>query len=236
MRSYILAVLMAGALLSLTAGCNRSNKSDDDAVKVKGETDASGKTAAMQGRLSGFFYTALVPKLQGCWNKVQGTGEIEFKFTYSKQGNNWAWQQQEVTHSTLPKGQESVALECMQSAASGTSFPLADNETSAALKTFEIHWSWPVPFPADTTELGRMISTGGGGRNPECPKTCADCVYNAGTHLTSCQPSCSGYVTCTPDGTGTGCRMTGGVCSSGWSGPWSGESYIARTEKLSVPR
>jgi WD40 repeat protein len=46
----------------------------------------------------------------------------------------------------------------------------------------------------------------------------------------------SGGITSVAVTASTGCRMTGGVCSSGWSGPWSGESYIARTEKLSVPR
>lgn len=214
----------------LIAGCNR-HKAEETPLPVTSTAGESAQTKAEQARISGAFYRSVVPKLKDCWGKLQGKGEIEFKLTYRRAGDKWEWQQADVVRSSIATDQPPIALSCLRDAGSGSSFPLESDEAIPALREFSIYWAWPVPFPTDTSELARMIDTGGGG-NPECPKTCFNCEGTPGVPgSTKCVASCSGYETCQEDGTGSGCKMTpvgGGRCASGWSGGWEGPKFIAR--------
>src|SRR5689334_16526366 len=113
----------------------------------------------------------------------------------------------------------------MEKSGTGTAFAIQAHEAEASMRSFVIHWAWPVPFPQNPSEMALMIDSGNGGKG-ECPKSCFDCQGTPGVPgTTKCVASCSGYETCQEDGTGNGCQMTpigGGKCASGWSGSWVG--------------
>jgi hypothetical protein len=221
-------IIAAAVLALLTGACRRETAPGDDTVRLQPTKDDSAKrTAAAQNRIAGAFHTSIVPKLKPCWDRVKGKGEVQFKYTYRRQGNNWVWQGQELDGTSLEKGQEAAALQCMQDAASDSKFPLEPEEVARDSKELVIHWGWPVPLPADTAQLARMIVDPGG--PGECPKLCKDCAYNPVTHKSFCASACSGYTGCVEDGTGTGCRMTRPECVTGWSGSWLG-GVIAREQ------
>ena len=191
---------------------------------------------AQRTRINGFFYAALVPKLKTCWGKISGKGEIEFKLTYRKAGQNWEWQQAEL-ESKAPQAQAATALACMQDSARGSSFPTTPDE--ARSEQFGIHWAWPVPFPDDTSELARMIDTGGGGEGPA--KKCFDCQSNppGSPRTAQCVSTSTGYSTCRNDPDGKGCSMCclDPKCASGWSGgAWGGGIFIASAKQPRGPR
>jgi hypothetical protein len=230
MRSLALILGVLGILLT---GCNR-HKSDEFKLPVHSEADVSANTKVQQSRIAGAFYDALVPKLKDCWSRVEGKGEVEFKLTYQKNGDKWEWQRAEVAKSDLSDKAKTAALDCMQSASRGSGFPANNNEALVPQKQFVIQWGWPVPFPENTSELAQMISTGPGGGNPECPKTCFDCLGTPGVPgTTKCVSTCSGYQTCVEDGSGDGCRLTpiGGQCATGWSGGWNGGFIAANRDR-----
>ncbi len=210
-------------LMLFSWACHKAPK-NDDSVHVKPTSNLAEATTAAQNRVAEAFYDALLPKLKTCWGRLQGTGEVEFRFTYHREGNNWIWQKQEFARSSLDKRLEAIATQCMQAAATGSSFPVLPEEAARDGKEFLIQWGWPVPLPKDPSQMAMMISTGPGGG--ECRKICKDCSEDQVTHRSSCTSSCSGYSGCVEDGTGTGCRMTLPECASGWSGSWSG-IYIA---------
>jgi hypothetical protein len=216
-RSMMVAVAVLTPLAC--ARYTETSPKDDTAHLQPTKDDSAERTAAAQNRIAGAFYSSLVPKLKTCWDDVKGQGEIRFKYTYRREGNNWLWQGQELDGSSLDKGQDAAALACMQDAARGSTFPLEPEEATRASKELVVYWGWPVPLPPDTTQLARMIDTGGGG---ECRKSCKDCAWSPVTHKSSCISACSGFSGCVGDGTGTGCRMTRPECKSGWSGPWVG--------------
>lgn len=108
------------------------------------------RTIATQKRLNRYFHAEVVPKLTTCWNRVEGVGMITFDFTYTKDAKGrWAFQKLSVSGPTLRKGQEAVALTCMQDSVRATSFPVEGID--GAEDNFVVHWSWPVPLPADAS-------------------------------------------------------------------------------------
>lgn len=221
-------VLAAAVLALLASGCERESTSSDNTVQSQPtKDDSEERTKAALNRVAGAFYSSFVPKLKACWGSVKGTGMVLFQYTYRREENNWVFQKIDAEGSSLEKGQETVAMNCMQDAVRGSTFPIELQEVSRGSKEMVIHWGWPVPLPTDTTQLARMVTTGGGG-GKECKPNCHDCVYDQGTHKSFCKMTCSGYSGCVEDGSGTGCRMTLPYCSSGWSGSWTGSGIIAR--------
>ena len=222
--SFVLAAVL---LAFLAHGCDKEIASSDNTVQSQPtKYDSVERTRAALNRVAGAFYSSFVPKLKACWYRVKGTGMVQFQYTYRREENYWVFQKIDAEGSSLEKPQETVAMNCMQEAVGGSTFPIEPLEVSRGSKEMVIHWGWPVPLPADTTQLARMISTGGGGK--ECSAVCHDCVYDPGTHKSTCALSCSGYSACEEDGTGTGCQMKLPVCKSGWSGSWTGSGIIAR--------
>jgi hypothetical protein len=112
------AILIAGLIL-LTSGCSRGVKEDELRVSEPEVTASVDKEVA-----------TVVPKLQSCWSRLQGKGEIGFKYTYRRSGTNWVWNRQEVENSTLAKDQEPIALQCMAEAVRDTSFPMEAAEAA----------------------------------------------------------------------------------------------------------
>lgn len=232
----IVKMLVIGLLVLGVPACNRSKEAG---LHVQGAEAVSSvdKDTHSQNRINGFFYAALVPKLQSCWSQIQGKGQITFFYTYKRDNTNWVWGGEEVESSTLPKEQAAAAQKCMQEAAAGSSFPMEAAEALRKSDTFHLHWTWPVPFPSDVRIMALMISTGGGGGSGECTKSCVDCSCNTGPGPSkcSCTTSCSGYTgPCTEDSDGTGCRMFFPRCSTGRIGFFGGGLVIARN-KLDEP-
>ena len=175
------------------------------------EPSAFDRTIATQKRLNRYFHTAVVPKLRTCWNRVQGAGTIAIEFAYTRAGSGWVPEKLGVHRSTLPRGQEAVALQCMQDSVHGTSFPVEQGD--GAETKFAVTWSFPVPWPADASAQASAMFKGKGGTGGGCdglggPATCHTC---AGQPVT-CKLVCVGYKTFTKKS--WGCEE-GGKCASG---------------------
>jgi hypothetical protein len=150
---------------------------------------------------------------------VQGNGDVTFEFNYSKSGGNWTWQHLGVANSSLPRGQEAVALRCMQNSVRGTSFATeGDEETKTS---FVLKWTFPVPFPANATELTNTMfaarANNGLGGTGGCDGrgTQASC-YTCDASTPECIKVCVGYSTCSKTyGNGTATCGAQGKCASG---------------------
>jgi hypothetical protein len=217
------AILTATLMLS-TWSCSRAPRADEIHVTGPEAATSVDRDVAAQNRINGFMYVAVVPKLQACWRRLQGKGDIVFKYTYHRSGTNWVWNKHEVESSTLQKDQEPVALQCMGEAARDTSFPMEAAEAMRKGDDLVIHWEWPVPFPSDVTTLGRMIGTGD-------RETCllllcvtCDCPFIPGSGvICTCKSSCSGYTRpCTEEANKKGCTMKLPECISGLMGGFRG--------------
>ena len=173
-------------------------------------------TVATQKAINRYFHSAVMPKLKPCWGRVQGKGTVVVKYLYADNGKGgWSFQSIAGSRSDLPKGQEKAAVDCMQQAARGTSFP---KEKTDKGKSYLIGWAWPVPLPPDADQqVARMLGSNGGegggcdGRGAE-----ALCLTCAGR---DCPWVCVGYNECTQQATKPGgfdsiCTV-GGQCASG---------------------
>jgi hypothetical protein len=127
---------------------------------TKEQRDADERTVATQTRINHYFHGDVIPKLQSCWSKLRGEGMIAIEHTYRKAGNTWVADKLATNSSTLPKGQEVMALKCMTDSVRGTSFPAQEDEGSA--KSFVLKWNWPVPLPANADEVRAMVKNNGG--------------------------------------------------------------------------
>jgi len=170
------------------------------------------RTVATQDRINRYFHRDVIPRLRDCWKGVQGAGEIEMKFTYTRAGSGWTWERLERSSSTLPGGQDAVAVRCMQDAVRGTSFPVAEGDTggSVARNKFVVNWNWPVPLPANSAEFAAKKS--GGGKTGGCDGggTAAKC-YTCDDDY-QCIKVCVGFANCTTGSDGCGASDK---CASG---------------------
>ncbi len=237
----VTAILITVALTMLYADSRTQNanrqagrvpRPDSKAV----QQIAREKTITTQQRLNRYFHGDVVPKLKNCWSRVQGRGTIALKYTYTKGSGKWMFDKLEVSQSTLPSGQDAVALRCMLDAVRSTSFPVEQGE--GAQNNFVLNWSWPVPFPANANELTSAMfaarSAGGGGTGGGCDGRGASAkCYNCGADAASCPKVCVGYDRCSinheKDG-GVNCSASG-ACASGGPFGVTGLGYIARTER-----
>ena len=178
------------------------------------QPSAFDRTIATQKRLNRYFHTAVVPKLRACWNRVQGAGTVAIEFTYARAGSGWVPERLGVHRSTLPRGQEAVALQCMQDSVRATSFPVEQGE--GAQSKFVLTWSFPVPWPADASARASAMFSAAGGTGGGCdgegaPATCHTCVLTRG--VASCKTVCVGHNICGK--TTWGCDEGGAKCASG---------------------
>lgn len=176
------------------------------------------ESVATQKRINRYFHTVVVPNLKTCWDRVQGKGTIEMQYLYENDAKGgWAFKMLKGGKSTLPKGQDEIAMACMQQAVTATSFPReADTGDS-----YFIDWNWPVPMPPDASQqVERMLVSGGGEGGGGCDGhgASARCVTCSGSPLT-CAYVCVGSTTCqvqaTHPGGFTGICTEGGKCASG---------------------
>lgn len=175
-------------------------------------------TMTTQQRLNRYFHNDVIPKLKSCWSSIQGKGTIEFAHNYSKGADGkFTPAGIAVSRSGLPRGQEAVALRCMQEATRGTSFPAESSDTT----TYMLNWNWPVPFPANANQLtttmfaARVSNTGGSGGGGGCDGsgTAAKC-YTCANNSPTCEKVCVGYKDCKISYPGASCTASG-KCASG---------------------
>lgn len=214
------AILIATLMLS-TWSCSRAPVSNEIHVTESEAATSVNRDVAAQNRINSFMYVAVVPKLQTCWSRLQGKGEIVFEYTYHRSGTSWVWNKHEVESSTLHKDQEPLAMQCMSEAAHETSFPMEAAEASGKGEDLVIHWEWPVPFPADVTALGRMVGSSLG-----YPCKCVECdcpfVPDSGT-ICACKNVCYGNKPpCTLDPDKKGCTFSRSMCLGGIMGGFRG--------------
>ena len=223
-------VALVGTLILMVCACGKTEKPSGELhVHEANATGSVDKNTAAQNRINSFFYAALVPKLQSCWGRVQGKGEVGFKYTFRREGTNWRWQQQEIEDTTIPQPQAQIAQQCMQEAARESSFPMEAAEAERKATEMVIHWTWPVPLPSSPAVMAMMISTGTGSGSV-CKCQSCSCTFTPGVG-TSCQcaKSCFGFSSCVLDADKKGCSLSGSSCLSGQM-LFSGSSYIALKE------
>lgn len=207
-------VFLLLAVLIATQSCKQNQTRQ---VNVQQPPESEGvpsisceKAIATQDRINRYFHKAVVPKAKACWRQVKGQGSVSVEFIYKKAGSKWAAE----AMTTLPAGQDAIALKCLQEAVPGTSFPVEQDDGSA--EEFFINWTWPVPLPKDANEAAqRMSSSGGEGGPAKCgdpegpPPQCKDCFHYSPIlgipGVSFCADACVGYRTCTP--TESGCNV-----------------------------
>jgi hypothetical protein len=149
------------------------------------------RTVSAQRRFNRFFEKDVTPKLKDCWARIKGKGTVEIKYTYRRDANGkLASDQLAVSSSTLPPGQEAVALRCMEDSLRGTNFPSDSNQS-----TYTLYWNWSVPLPANFPQAATQISAGAGVGGGGCdgkgaPARCWMCAVGG------CRPACFGGESC----------------------------------------
>lgn len=222
-RSFTVMVLgiLGAAILFYDRGQAQRPGNQNSAVagrQTATERVALEKTVPAQQRINRYFHGDVVPKLRNCWSGVQGKGKVELKYTYANSSGRWVLSKVESGPSTLPRGQEAVALKCMQDATRGTSFPMDSGERSQS--TFEVNWTWPVPFPVNADKLtstmfsARMNNGGTGSGGCDGAGTAAKC-YTCSKDGHACEKVCVGYKTCAVSYPGALCGAQGSCASGG---------------------
>jgi hypothetical protein len=176
------------------------------------------KTVSTQRRFNRYFQKDVTPKLKECWSRIKGQGSVEIRYSYRKDATGkWIADRLAVASSTLPRGQELVALQCMQDSVRGTNLP---SESSQGTYTLYWHWSVPLPssFPQAATEISATgFGTGGGCDGQGAPPHCWKCAPGG------CRPSCFDVEACRvilPN-----CRIVGD-CGTGAIYGVAGETVI----------
>ena len=215
MQAHRTLVFMAGLLLSITSPLALSQQAkvttSSDAemtASTRPAVEAFERVLGAQNRVNRYFHSDVVPKLTGCWSTLKSRGGVTVHVTYRREANRWQAPNARAIRSTLAKGEDAVALNCLQSALRGTSFPTKDTDAEAT--QFQITWGLPVPWPKDAADVIARISTGGGGGKdcggPEGPApACWDCAYIPFIGVSYCARSCAGYTNCAP--TAQGCNV-----------------------------
>ena len=193
----VFGILMALTLLSCTS---RKSGQSDEAQAQEFE-----RVIATQDRANRYLQKEVVPKLTSCWSHLQGTGTIAMQIGYRRDGDHWAPAKSDIRTSTLPTGQEELALRCLQEAIRNTAFEVEKSDGEA--REFLVNWTFPVPWPKDIKEVAlRMsINPGGGGGcgGPEAPApACFDCGFIPFIGFSYCKKTCAGYSNCTAQSNG----------------------------------
>jgi hypothetical protein len=179
------------------------------------------RVVTTQQRINRYFHSDVIPKLSPCWSSLRGNGTIGMKYTFTKSAGRWIFKEVETEQSTLPSGQDAIALKCMRVAVGSTSFPVDREESTQT--NFVVRWNWPVPLPTNSSQLAtRMFSArannGGGGGGCDGRGTAAKCfACKASNQDLKCEEVCVGYSSCSitvQSGGGKTCsRET--ACASG---------------------
>lgn len=221
-------IAVAVVAIGLLEGCAANRRLSESSFK---------ETATLQAHVNGYFHAQVIPRLTGCWERLDGQGTVQLLHRYAKdRGGDWAPQKVEVRNSTMGAEVSRAAAECMEQAVRGTTLPKKGIAT--AERDLFLYWTWPVPFPPEAERSPSLLylGVGGGsgsggsgcdgrGAGAQC-KNCVD-VENNPKKTLECATVCVGYETC-KEGTGSGgvvnqCIL-GGKCASG--GPFGSVGVI----------
>jgi hypothetical protein len=165
------------------------------------------RTVTTQRRFNRYFQQDVTPRLKDCWARIKGRGSVEIQYTYRKDpSGKWVTDHLAIKRSTLPRGQEVLALQCMQDSVRNTNLPSDSGES-----TYVLFWNWSVPlpssFPLTAIDNDPFPPEGGGGCDGKGqPARCWLCLEG------HCQPACFGGEACM--GGGRTCRVRGD-CGTG---------------------
>jgi hypothetical protein len=197
----LIPILGCSLLAALPAGSDAQERSCE-AVSYE-------QVIEKQNRINRYLHRSVVPKMMSCWETLSGKGSISVAFNFSRDAGKWTAGDSKLLASTLVKGQDQVALHCLQQAVRDTSFPATDADGKA--KEMLVNWGFPVPWPTSAEEIvGLAIDTGGGGGGcggkESPPPACYDCSIPVG-QPSSCVKVCVGYRDCTNHSDGKGCNL-----------------------------
>jgi hypothetical protein len=220
MKRISILVIGIVALTSVLLVYARNQKSRSVSQPIqpsatKEQRDADERTVATQTRINRHFHSDVIPKLQSCWSKLRGQGMIAIEHTYRRAGNIWVSGKLAISNSTLPKGQEVMALKCMTDSVRGTSFPVQEDEGSS--KSFVLKWNWPVPLPANADEVRAMVKNNVGGSGGCDGHGAAPACFTCRDKAIACDKVCVGADSCTIEyqKAGSSCTTGSGICASG---------------------
>lgn len=191
----IIAVLGVTALMFARSQTPRTSTQTPQAASRMANEQRLQTTITTQQQLNRYFHVSVIPKLKACWSHVQGQGTIDIEHNYVRdQSGKWVAKELTVVRSTLPRGQEAVALQCMQNAVRATSFTVMGDDGDS--KEYALRWTWPVPFPPNAEEQTRAMFAAKGPLGAwgcgNVPPSCVECSYSA----KACFDVCSGYHYC----------------------------------------
>jgi len=203
-RITLIITIMAG--LSVTALLFAQSQTPRTTTRVPQVTSRINeqrllRTITTQQRLNRYFHNDVIPKLRDCWSRLRGVGTIQIDHNYARTDNGrWVVKDLTVGSSTLLRGQEPLALRCMQRAVGRSSFPVTSDDGDS--KEYVVKWTWPVPFPSNEEEQTRaMFSAKGPLGASGCGYSSPNCVDCANTGL-RCIDVCNGYHYCSLGGGG----------------------------------
>ncbi len=220
----ILMIVLTFALLHQSRGWAQRQRAQIPPDRTAQRAELSPEQAvSTQQRVNRYFHDDIVPKLKECWRGVQGKGNVEFDYSFTRTGTGrWTFDRVTTGGTSLPAAESAKALRCMETAVRGSSF--ASTADDKDQRDFELHWSWPVPFPARAEALKNAmfafrVKNGGTTKPVDCDGrgTAPKCyLCDKGT----CKKVCVGYKTCSMiyQEEGNNCQVNS-ICASG--GPWS---------------
>jgi hypothetical protein len=207
----MLAVSGAVLIASLVGACNREPTTGGTTTS---DAALEARDRKAEQRLTPYFQNDVGARLRNCWNRVSGQGSVALALTYTKSERRWSFEELTVTSSTLPGDQDAIASECVRESVRGTSFSVdptdIDFETSAPATKFLVHWSFPVPLPAENAVALAKAPGGGAGS----PGSCWQCGHDPKTLDGLCVARKSGWPGCIENESG-GCVCFGDSCASG---------------------
>lgn len=199
----IVVVVLGGLVFAYSHAQQRRVPQTPQAASRITDEQRLEKTITTQQRINRYFHGSVIPNLRNCWSRVQGQGTIQIVHSYKRDASGkWVVEKLAAGNSTLPRAQQAVALQCMQDAVRGTSFPVEPEDADG--KQYAVKWTWPVPFPANAEEQTRTMfaakSAGGTWGCGNVPPNCVECSYSGA----ACFDVCNGYHYC--EVAGGGCQ------------------------------
>lgn len=157
-------------------------------------------TVSVQTRINHYFDEKVIGKLRTCWDRLEGEGTVAIGYTFVNDNKgNWIPQGIVAEESTLPKGQEVMAVRCMEKAVQNTSFSVSDLESDES--HYDLHWNWPVPLPQEDLEPEALFLGQGGGIGLGCDghgarAKCWNALGPPRPSKSKCIKVCVGYQNC----------------------------------------
>lgn len=185
---------IALTLFALVAACSRGAPPRTEEPPVRAPDRA--KTfhdggVELRKRLSATLGSRVTPELRDCWAKLQGDGAVAVDLEFRKADEAWAFDRVLLKQSSLEKGQDAVAVACLETALRGSSFEVdAADSLEAAGERMVARQGWPVPLPVEGERLPPDVVArkfGGGGGPSVTISGCSTCVHVKGTNGYRCE-------------------------------------------------